>query len=431
MIIHCPQARVGGRVRAQVIEPLAKRDLSRRGVTPVNRDGVMCLGRIVYTSPWTHNLVTDYGLNRYCTTADFYQQMTYACAGFDGTGTEISTTSNVSQAGTTVTAASPGTFGAGDVGKVIAWDSDPNGTQTYITVFTDTQTVTVAKSQSVSAGAAKLYNVAQAGLISERSGANSNTPLRSNSYLVGSNGTTHVLGSSDYLYWRTYDFSSQTADVVYREVGVSDLSTVGANLFSRIRLSGDVNVLTGQQLRLTYEMLVSIGPVVPTASAPVITGWGTVNGGQVLVRGVMATIGSAGNSVTSSDEPNAGCLAPFITTTGEALNVWASAESAALGNYQGGYSFRSSGAVMAGTTSLLSYTPGNFYRDLRGTFTPAQGAFTCRSMGFGRRRGAFPNPFEPWDSGQVFTFLADADQAKADTHQLVLNFRRSGGRLLA
>lgn len=424
MIIHCPKASIGGRVRAQVLEPISKRDLSRRGAVEMNRDGVLCLGRVVYQAPWVHNLVSDYGLNRLCTNEGVIEQMTYACAGFDGTSTADPVASNVSQAGTTATAATPGAFAVGDVGKVIAWDADPNGIQTYITAYIDDQNVTVADTQAIGASAATLYKVAQAGLISERGAGNSNTPYRSNSYLSGANGTTHVSGSADHVFYRTYDFSSQLSDVVYREVGFSSSSTVAANLLNRIRLAGDVNVLTGQQLRVTLEMNVSLGPVVPTSAAPTITGWGVVDGDECLVRTSIETISSSGS--ISAPSVVQGFIWPYFTGSGEA-RVWVSPVSTALGNYEAAYTDRSGGSVVDASRGLLAYTSKTFYRDFQGIFTPAQGAFTVRSIGL----GAASIGVAPGHTGQSFTFVADASQSKAATHRLTINFRRSVGRLLA
>lgn len=398
----------------------------------MNRDGVEMWGRIVYDGDWSHNLVLDQGLDLMCSTSarDYVDQMLNGCAGFDGVADSVALISNISQTGTTVTAVSLGTFSGADVGKIITWDSDPNGTQVRVVTFLDSQNVEVDRAQSVGAGAGTIHIVSRTSLGTERSGANSNTPLRSSTYLDGGNGLTHSSGSPDYLYWRTYDFSSQISSVVYREVAVSQSTSVGANIFNRIRLPGDVAVDAGQQLRMLFELYVTVGPAVVTAASPTITGWGAVPGTECLgPNDVMMRIAS--NGATQNPATFGRFLAPAQTSIANSsggtgsLTGSVSPVSTALANFQA-TGVNRTGGLTANSTTLQSYSPGTFFRDVRCVYTAAQGATTVRSCSLSAASVSAGSA-----SVQLFNFLADADQLKADTHQLVLDFRRSVGRLFA
>lgn len=75
---------------------------------------------------------------------------------------------------------------------------------------------------------------------------------------------------------RCVDLPEQVSSRNYTEIGVSHTTTPGANLFSRILLSGAVTVLAGQQLRVKYELTIKVGHALVADQITVeggITGW--------------------------------------------------------------------------------------------------------------------------------------------------------------
>ena len=73
---------------------------------------------------------------------------------------------------------------------------------------------------------------------------------------------------------KTVDFEVESSDQNINEIATFTASTGGA-MFSRIVLPATVTVLTGQQLRLTYTLEITIAPVSSISVAPTITGWTT------------------------------------------------------------------------------------------------------------------------------------------------------------
>lgn len=125
---------------------------------------------------------------------------------------------------------------------------------------------------------------------------------RTNQYLTGdpNTGTRYNRETGTIYMRRTYDFEVETSNQNINEVGLfpyatTNTATDSALMFSRVVLPATVTVLADQQLRLTYEIQVTIGPVAPTPAAPVITGW-TTDGDAQLVGEFPATSAIYGSS---------------------------------------------------------------------------------------------------------------------------------------
>lgn len=223
------------------------------------------------------NLILDSGLDHLGSGAAMWHDvLDYGVAGTGTTPTtDDLTASSFSQAGTTVTRDS-GTdvFAAPDVGKLLRFNS---GEERYITSYTSPTEVEVDTSGTVASSPVTLYRVDQTGLVGE--------VKRSNSYHSSGNTVTYDRVSSTTegtaTLVRTYNFTAESSDTVYTEVGVSWSASSGNNLFSRVLLAGSVTVLgpaggnPGQQLRLEYTLTVTVPgggsaflPVTPT-----VTGW--------------------------------------------------------------------------------------------------------------------------------------------------------------
>jgi hypothetical protein len=73
---------------------------------------------------------------------------------------------------------------------------------------------------------------------------------------------------------RTYDFSVETSNTNYNEVGFSSTMTSGANINMRGIFSGaPVAVLAQQQLRVVYSVILTLTPTTPRAKTASVSGW--------------------------------------------------------------------------------------------------------------------------------------------------------------
>lgn len=248
-------------------------------------------GRVISTRPWQDNLILDQGMNYIGNKNTWANMMSYCAAGTGTTPTRDLMDGTASQTLTTVTlAGSTYSFSGGDVGKWIGWAS---GQQAKITAYVSATQVTVDRSQTVGSGTATLYRAGRTGLATEVKRTNTYpnytyTDGRGASASFGSSGSPpHVL-----TLRRTYDFTAEVGSVNYTEIGISPTATAGSNLFALILLSGTVTVASGQQLRITYELAITIAGT----NRPVQTL--TSSGGGWPYTYNIASISSTGSNFT-------------------------------------------------------------------------------------------------------------------------------------
>ncbi len=358
-------------------------------------------GREVMRLPRKRNLILDQGLDGIAArswAASFTQAVI-------GTGTDPTKRDSgavtFSRAGTTVTA-SAGFFEAADVGRLLKWDT---GEEVYVTAFTDASTVTVATSGTIAAGEGTIWYVNQTGLTTEtkRTGT-----LSADS---GAHGTVWTGGTATMK--RTFIFSAETGTVNYREIGWSYTASAGANLFGRDLLDGvGVTLVSGQQLRVTVELSLTLSPATPTAYVSAITGW-TQNGQMVVPSGSAAiSIVSTTGAITARNglEPSS------------AKNVSVSASTAALGDLAEAFVNPNTAGVLATVAATAaSYVAGSFTRTFSGTLGIAAGNSTSiRTLWLAGNAGS--------DAG--LRVLLAAAETKDSDHTLSLTFRVSWGRIL-
>lgn len=137
---------------------------------------------------------------------------------------------------------------------------------------------------------------------------------RTNNLLTGDPNTgVRYDKSTGIIYLRkTYDSEIETSNQNINEVGFFT-DAVAGTMFSRIVLPSTVTVLIDQQLRLTYELQVTIGPISPTPCAPTITGW--ITDGDAQLEGYFpntsATFGSEGNQFIGVWDTNGNSIYRF------------------------------------------------------------------------------------------------------------------------
>lgn len=235
-----PALGLGNRVKAQVIEN----------------------GKVVHETDWTPNLILDAGMDRLPTTK-ICDLFLYCVVGTGNTPTEDDSGATTATTSGATCTASGAFFAAGDVGKLLRFDT---GEKAMITAFTSSTVVTLGATLGVTAQLFTMYRVAQTGLATEAK--------RSATYLTGSGNSETTRSTATFTHRRTYDFTAEVSNTNYSEVGFSVVATVASNLNTRALFAGGaVTVLIGQQLRVIYDFQVTVSPVTATNVEPTITGW--------------------------------------------------------------------------------------------------------------------------------------------------------------
>jgi hypothetical protein len=376
-------------------------------------------GRVLKDYLPQKNLILNQGLDQVATNV-WADLMLYCSAGTGVTPTsDDSGTTTATQSGTGVTL-SGGSFTftdtATDAGKVIKWDTAEEAT---IVTVTNPTTVVVSNSASVGAGQFTVYRTNQTQLASQ--------VKRTSTYLTGAPYCQSTLTSNVYKNRRTYDFTAEVGIVNYTEVALGWSNTGSTTIFSRILLASPVAVGVGQQLRVTYEMQLTLLPASSTAATAIINGWpvapaATTDGDQAIQYvGLSSVVASSGNTSNydvgnQANEPAEGSnIGIFLATNSTVPSSMGSAVN------------RSSGASVAAATKA-SYVAGSYYVDKTGTFAVGTGnGAAWRSMGFGPYLNGFYYPY----SSTSMVFVFDEAQTKLNTHTLTLTWRFSWSRVLS
>lgn len=375
-------------------------------------------GQVIKEYPRQKNLILNQGMDQVASSywADL---MDYCSAGTGVTPTnDDGGVTTATQSGTTVTL-SGGLFTftdtLTDAGKVIKWTS---GEEAMIVTVTNPTTVVVNNSASVSANTFVVYRTNQTQL--------SNQLKRTNSYLTGSPYTGTTVAVNVLKFRRTYDFTAEVGTVNYTEIGLG-WSNVGAtSIFSRILLSLPVTVTAGQQLRVTYELQLTVTPAVPFSKTAIIGGWPvapalTTDGvegvqffGLAFVNSNGATQSGIDNGLIASEPAQTGAIGVFVSTDATApASIGSSVSRSAVGSV---------GATRA------AYIAGTWYVDKSGTIPVGTGnSSAIRSMGYGYHS---PNNFFA-NTSTTMVFVFNEAQTKLNTHTLTLTWRFSWSRVLS
>ena len=378
-------------------------------------------GKVVRDNGWEPNLILDLGMDNIASNeiCSLFEQ----CS--SGTGTTEqkvdSGTTTVSKTGTTVTS-SASFFAAGDVGKLIKWDT---GEEHRITSFNSVTSVEVAASGTIASAEFTLWSVNITAL----------TTFHANhsSYLTGAGNCETTRSSNTLTHRRTYDFAAEGANVTINELGVSKV-TGGGTLFSRIKLSAGIALTIGQQLRVIYELDMTITPNSVTAKTPSATGWPiapatTVDGDELWQNLQLSAVNTSGTTddigaVLPSDSGAGRSMEPFTNATTSLFGAWMflSTDSTAHNTFPGSGPSRSANAATLQLTHD-AYTNGSFERTKSATFAVGSANRTdWRSVGVGQRNTTGSQ--EPYQAGaQGIVFIFDEAQSKQNTAQLTFRFK--------
>lgn len=328
-------------------------------------------GSIAEDRDWQKNLITDEGMHHIFTTIYTAQAFEYCVVGTGNTPNVVdSTLAGVTAtcSGTTVTA-SGGIFTSGMVGRTLKFDT---GETARITAFGSSTSVTISTSFTIASPtdfAIWRTNITALDAQSKIT----------NSYVTNNSGCGTFQGADNASFYnrRTFDFTVEVSNQNYSEVGLGWYKGPGLTnftLFSRILFTGgSVTVLTGQLLRIVYELYFYMPTSLYTKTAfniP-ITGWAENTGFAQMMGTFLSSVDSNGASNQRSSLalgeptnavanialcPNTGIFIPF-----NILNTQSQPGSDVSPN---------------GTVALGAYTSGSFTRDKIFSFTTAQGNVT-------------------------------------------------------
>lgn len=367
-------------------------------------------GKVVRDSgpDWIRNLILNNGLNG-INTRTWVDSFTYAMCGTGVTPTSVDslTTNGTLSSGVVTTDAA--FFAAGDVGAELKWD---DGTRALITSYLNSTTVNVANVTGSATGHFIKYETQQTGLSAE--------VKRTNTYLTGTGNCGSSWVGNQHQARRTYDFSIEVASQNYTEVGFGWAASGANTTFARILLPSAVFVDVGQQLRVVYELRVSLNPGSPISRSAAISGWTGTSGVEQIQAAYLVNLTTGGLSTGfSSCEPS--------NFGGSGWGIFLSPSSAAPAAFGSAVS-RTSNAGYCDSYSRAAYTTNSFLIDATGTFnvgTANRSDF--RSMGFGAH-----NPNLWFSAGNTaYVFVFDNPQTKDNSHTLTLTFRASWSRDLA
>lgn len=220
-------------------------------------------GSVAFEHPkWLPNLILDSGLDKIAS-MPWAQAFQFCVAGTGTTPTKVVTASNASQTGTTVSITGGSySFAPSIVGKLLYWAGTDQSAK--VTAYTNTTTVTVDRSQSVSAASFDVYNVDQTELV---------TPYSMNMrYQVGEGMCGTIVEDDLVTMYRTFDFYLESSPVQISELGFKD-SPKATTLFSRVVLPDIVFLSAGQWLQVSYQLSVTLSPSTPNGKSPTVSGW--------------------------------------------------------------------------------------------------------------------------------------------------------------
>ena len=375
-------------------------------------------GRVAQTVE-KRNLILNVGIEAIKTRS--WPEVMEACVVGSGSAvTEASsTTTTASQSATTITLSDNDdyTFTAADVGRIIYWPGTQQRARIVsVTDGTHAEAYTL-HSQTVVDAVFTIYSAEQT--ISDMTEIQR---IGSAGYVTAGSGCGSSLASNVLTHKRTFDFPAEVGSVTYREVAFSHSDAPGAEIFSRIKLPSDLNLVAGQVLRVIYNLRVTLTPSTSQAKTADIVGWpvapATTTDGDEAIQYVAMKRVNASTGATEELNTRGSSLEP--SATGENCAIFLSTVSTALAAFDACVDRTGTSPAYKENTALdpeadylyeghaekyVVFDTGDANRD------------DWRSMGIGAASGVLL-PYVI--SGFVFVF--DEGQTKDNLHTLELRF---------
>jgi hypothetical protein len=359
-------------------------------------------GSVARLFPRRKNLILDTGLDKIAT-QPWSNCFRYCAVGTGSTPTQRASGVITFTQSTTALVASASFFQAGDVGRLFKFGTGTAGSEMYITAFTDDQNVTVSLSQTIgSPTVGTIWYVNQTGLTTETA--------RTGTVQLNGGDNQSTVSSPTITHKRTFLFPAVGGTVTYNEIGWSENSGAGANLFGRAVFTPGVTLVLGQQLRVVVTLAVTYGPSAPTAVGNVGTLLDT--SGNLMLE--VLTCDQGGYDSTAKVQSNG------VSNSPEGLDVPASHEAMAI---TATYSQNGAPATPLGPTltalagiamTLASYSAGSFTRTASATYPVA--SYNGNLHGLSHKQG------DPLRSGVDVKFTTPQAMTSAQTLTIVWRF---------
>jgi hypothetical protein len=251
--------------------------------------------------------------------------------------------------------------------------------------------------------------VTQTGLVAEV--ARTSTILSG----AGNTGTT-TPNALTRVYRRTFDFPALGTDRNISELGFSDSSSVGANLFSRVLVAVGgtptaVTVTATQQLRVIYELTLSVNAVDGNFNVNFGGTWGSVTGVSRVQAWVFPTLNTNG-TVSTGEEPF-GMNSAWVSTS--------TAAHSAVGTNSDRFTGQTVSSASSGVTA--GYTAGTYYRERTTTFALNNANHSIGCIGIQGVGGGSTGQNSGWVA------LFSAPKVKTNTQTLSVTTRISWARM--
>lgn len=238
---------------------------------------------------------------------------------------------------------------------------------------------------------------------------------------------------------RTWDFPAEAASRSYTEVGVTTSTNTNVPLFSRMLFPSPVVLAPNQQIRLTYEMTTSWGPLAPVFGTASIIGWPVAPSTNTYytasIQNFNVTYVNTNGEVSHWESYNSPLEPAVAGNTGYwGSTVWTpfvSEDSQSLSNFDTASNRPTNVSQIGG--ALDAYVPGSFTRTKTATFSIYQAISTnLRSLGFGMDINyQFGNLADAWTPpAQSFCMVFNQPQTKTSLQTLTVSWRWRWNRLL-
>ncbi len=364
--------------------------------------GVLRKGVLVHETPFRPHLITDAGLDN-VGTSPWLQQLNNCLL---GTGPAVAVRRDdalvtFTQTGFVITASAP-FFIASDVGRLFKYGVGSTGAEYYITVYTNSTTVTVDTTDTVAAPTAgTVWYVNTATLVAPVAGLTWSRQASGNGSVITTLGDTATV-----THTAVNVSSALAAPATISEIAVNRLNT-NASLFDRDIVSPPVALLAGDQAIVTIQLIQKYTPITPLAVGNVATGYdssGTLqiesfragsnnNGLSILSAGGGA---STGQSFDPSDADAQQCNVgadftqqAFNATTSPTGGQGGVGKAAVLGGYGTG-TYRRDMTFSYGITEVngvhYGFSVGGFWRDISIHYTTPWTKLSTQTLTFTWRR---------------------------------------------
>lgn len=363
------------------------------------------------------HMITDAGLDKVAS------QLWLTCVNVPILGEGVSPTAvrrdsgavTFTQAGTTLTA-SAGFFTAADVGRLFKWGTGTAGNEIYITAYTSATVVTVGTSATVSTpDIGTIWYVNTAALQTPVTGLtwSTNADGAENFSTAVPSGDT-VTVTNQKTFYSTAFASNKTIS----EIAFSDSNT-NANVFDRDLVTPTVGMLTGDQAKVTMQLIIKWTPITPVAVGNVGTNYDT--SGNVQLESIGMSNGTGVSHYTDTSGTIGGGGSKFLEPSCSATPVGCRSTNTAFQAFNT-TTPNSGGTFYTGYAGFApnSYGSGTRYRDTVALFTIAQLNGVVYDVALGT----------PVSGGSCFRQKFTTPPTKLNTQTLSFTIRKSWNRIL-